>query len=88
MVVDKSRINKILNFTLDLYAKCFVFFEPVDDLEHGVMDLVQVENEIHTFILNEYFMNVLADDGDDGLLLFETQQGIHSNRINKAVESD
>lgn len=44
MVVDKSRINEILNFTLDLYAKCFIFFEPVYDFEHGVVDLVQVEN--------------------------------------------
>ena len=50
------------------------------------MNLIQIENQIHSLILNEHLVNIFANYGDNSLLLFQPQQGIHPNGINKATQ--
>lgn len=87
IIINQRRIYKVLYFSLDFYTKCSVFLQPVDYLQHNIMDLIQIIYDIHAFILNEYFMDILTNYCYNCLLFLQAQQCINFYCFNEIVQS-
>ena len=77
----------MLHLPLDFPAECLVFFQPSRYLQHGRVDLVHIVDQVSPVVFQKYLVNVFADHGDRGFVLFEVEQGVQFEDVDEAAQT-